>query len=133
MLWGALVGDAAALGAHWYYRQEDLKARFPDGIKGFETPTDDHYHAGKQSGEFTMYGDALMLLMQSISETGTFSRDDFGKRFMTTLTPGSYAGYLDHATKESHSIYLTHLAEHPDTPFDFQRGRMIINSLGRQA
>ncbi|MGB0371487.1 MAG: ADP-ribosylglycohydrolase family protein [Opitutales bacterium] len=122
MLWGALVADAAALGAHWYYDQEKLLAQFPDGIEGFEQPAEDHYHKTKNSGQFTMYGDALKLLLQVAAGEGGYSPEAFGKLFMNTMTPGYYDGYVDHATRESFEIYQAHLKEHPDTPFDFQQG-----------
>ena len=38
------------------------------------------------------------------------------------MTPGNYAGYIDHATKDSFEIYQKFLVEHPDKPFDFQQG-----------
>ena len=122
MLWGALVADAAALGAHWYYDQEDLKAQFPEGIRGFETPAVDHYHGGKKSGDFTMYGDALKLLIDCSVSEGGYSVAKFGEAFMKTMTPGNYAGYIDHATRESFEIYQRFFADSPEGTFDFQQG-----------
>ena len=122
MIWGALVVDAAALGVHWYYDQEDLNAIFPEGIEGFETPASDHYHKGKQSGDFTMYGDALSLLIEVSAREEGHSMPAFGKAFMSTITPGHYAGYIDHATKESFEIYEAFKAKNPDAAFDYQQG-----------
>lgn len=122
MLWGALVADAAALGAHWYYDQEDLKKMFPGGIVGFETPAEQHYHKGKVSGELTMYGDALKLLLETCAAEQGYSVEAFGKQFMKTMTPGHYAGYIDHATRETFEIYEAHLKNSPSVAFDFQQG-----------
>ena len=52
-----IVADAACLGTHWIYDLEKLAAKCPDGVKGFEQPDDNHYHAGKNSGDSTHYGE----------------------------------------------------------------------------
>ncbi|MEM9025558.1 MAG: ADP-ribosylglycohydrolase family protein [Verrucomicrobiota bacterium] len=122
MIWGALVADAAALGAHWYYDQADLKERFPDGIYGFEQPAADHYHKTKSSGQFTMYGDALKLLLEVCVSKPGYSPKNYGAAFIQTMTPGNYAGYIDHATRETFEIYQQHLKSEPALPFDFQQG-----------
>ena len=42
MIWGQLVGDAAALGSHWIYNLSELKVAYPNGIHGFEIPKEGH-------------------------------------------------------------------------------------------
>jgi ADP-ribosylglycohydrolase len=99
MIWGQLVGDAAALGSHWIYNLSELEAAYPNGIHGFETPKAGHYHAGKSPGDFTHYGDAAVILLQSIASCGRFEAIHFGNQFIETMAPGKYSGYIDHATR----------------------------------
>lgn len=108
-LWGQFVGDAAALGTHWIYDLDDLAAQFPGGIQGFETPKKGHYHEGRQSGDQTHYGDAALLLLESIAACGEFREADFGMRFEGHFTSPVCKSYKDHATRET----LEHLAQEP--------------------
>lgn len=114
-IWGQFVGDAAALGAHWIYDADDLAARFPDGIEGFETPARGHYHAGRQSGDQTHYGDAALLLLSCVAERGCFEELFFGTAFAHFFGDPGCRSYKDHATRET----LANLAAKPG---DFQNG-----------
>jgi len=98
-IWGQFVGDALCLGSHWIYDLKELERSFAGGVTGFETPVQGHYHAGKRSGDFTHYGDAALLLLQSVAQLGHFSAQDFGVRFHALFSSPQYHGYLDHATK----------------------------------
>lgn len=54
-IWGQFVGDAAGLGTQFINSSEDLRASFPKGIQGFETPQNVSPHAGKsQATSHTM-------------------------------------------------------------------------------
>ncbi len=99
-IWGQLIGDAVALGAHWIYDAEKMKQEFPE-IKGFETPKPGHYHAGKVSGDPTHYGEGCRIMLQSIAERKKFGVKDFSKRFKGIFGSPFYTGYLDHATRET--------------------------------
>lgn len=114
-VWGQFVADAASLGTHWIYDLNDLAAQFPGGIRGFETPHPGHYHAGKQSGDFTHYGDAGLLLLESIAELGRFDERDFGNRFAHYFNDPKCPSYKDHATRDT----LAHLAAQPS---NYQNG-----------
>lgn len=121
-LWGGLVGDAFCLGCHWIYSQKEIAQRFPTGVKGFEMPSPGHYHFGKQSGDFTHYGDAALLMLSSVAECGYFEVSDFGARFIGLMIDENYTGYRDHATKGTIANYLTHVEQCPGKPFDYQQG-----------
>lgn len=108
-IWGQFVGDAAALGAHWIYDLDELASKFPSGIEGFETPKPGHYHEGKVSGDQTHYGDAALLLLESIAACGEFREADFGLRFEGYFTSPICKSYKDHATRET----LEHLVAEP--------------------
>lgn len=121
-IWGQLVGDAFCLGVHWIYDLNELRRIHPDGVHGFETPAPDHYHAGKVPGDQTHYGDAALLLLQSVAESDRVDARDFGLRFIKRFGSPDYKGYRDHATKETLSNAATWQEAHPGETFEFERG-----------
>ena len=121
-IWGQLVGDAYCLGAHWIYDLDELKQIYPGGVQGFEVPTADHYHAGKAAGDPTHYGDAALLLLQSVAERGQVDPQDFGRRFVARFGSPDYRGYLDHSMKDTLANAAAFMREHPGQQFDFQQG-----------
>ena len=116
-VWGQFVGDAACLGTHWIYDLDEMATRYPI-LQGFETPIAGHYHDGKQSGDLTHYGDAALLVLESVVATGHFDARDFGRRFVELAGSAEYHGYRDHATKGTLALYQAN--QGPD--FDFQQG-----------
>jgi hypothetical protein len=98
-IWGQFVGDAAALGTHWIYDLEEMEKLFPGGVNGFENPHPGHYHYGKEPGDQTHYGDAALVLLESIANRGEFDVTAFGRSFVDHFRPGAYSGYIDHATQ----------------------------------
>lgn len=98
MIWGQLVGDALALGSHWHYDLEKRNGEiYPAGIHGFEQPVAGHYHEGRQPGDFTHYGDAAVVLLQSVRDKGGFDVHGYAEHFIDSFR--QYKGYLDKATK----------------------------------
>ena len=114
-IWGQFVGDAAALGAHWIYDLNELASRFPNGIEGFESPAKGHYHEGKQAGDQTHYGDAALLLLDTLAARGCFDEVFFGTAFAHFFGSPACRSYKDQATRET----LANLAANPN---DFQNG-----------
>jgi ADP-ribosylglycohydrolase len=105
LLYGALCGDALTLAAHWVYDQEELARRFGP-VADFEAPPGDGYHAGKELGDQTHYGDQTLLLMNSIEACGgNFVMEDFARRWRQFAEESP--AYHDHATKDT----LAHLQE----------------------
>jgi ADP-ribosylglycohydrolase len=121
-IWGQFVGDAAALGSHWVYDLEEQKKRFPGGVQGFERPSEDHYHHGKKPGDQTHYGDAALLLVETVAKEGAFDPKRFGPRFVETFREGVYHGYLDHATRDTVEIFDEFATRGAAENFDFQQG-----------
>lgn len=121
-IWGGLVGDAYCLGTHWIYDLDEMKAAFPDGVHGFEVPLTGHYHAGKAAGDPTHYGDAALLLLQSVAERGQVDVPDFGRRFVARFGSADYHGYLDHSMKDTLANAAAFTRDHPGESFDFERG-----------
>jgi len=121
-VWGQFVGDAFCLGSHWIYDLAELEQRFPGGPQGFEEPAAGHYHAGKQSGDLTHYGDGALLLLRSLQERTRFDASDFGSRFVSLIESPEYTGYRDHAAKDTLENYRAYRALHPDEAYGYQDG-----------
>ncbi|MBE0499171.1 MAG: ADP-ribosylglycohydrolase family protein [Campylobacterales bacterium] len=93
-LYGALVGDAFALGAHWVYDVAEIKAKFPL-YEHFYDPVS-ALHQGKKAGDFTHYGDQCIWLLESISLEKEFSLASFSSRWKKYMA--GYTGYIDAAS-----------------------------------
>ena len=46
---GAFIGDALALGPHWYYDLNELRREYGNWISDYTTPKPGRYHAGVTS------------------------------------------------------------------------------------
>jgi ADP-ribosylglycohydrolase len=121
MIWGQMIGDAMCMGTHWIYNLSDLQAFYPD-LKGFEAPRPGHYHEGKQPGDFTHYGEAALILLESIAERGGLDTTDYGRRFVAHFGSVEYAGYLDSATRGTLEKVRLDSNKEPLPDFDFQAG-----------
>ena len=122
MIWGQFVGDASALGAHWIYNLNEQAVAYPDGVHGFDAPRQGHYHFGKSPGDLTHYGDAALIVLESVAECGGSDPADFGSRFFEKMNPDTYGGYIDNATRGSFENRLTFEDSHAAEVFDYQQG-----------
>lgn len=95
---GSLVADAMALGPHWIYDTEKIKTAFGD-IKNVTSPLKDSFHPTKKVGDFTHYGDLIMLMLSYINRHDSFDRRHFLERFRDYMK--DYQGYKDHAMKDT--------------------------------
>ncbi len=91
----SLAADSLALGAHWIYDPDMIEQRI-GRVDRLLPPLHDSYHAGKNQGEFTHYGDQALVLLESLAATGSFSMADFAERWRRLFT--GYPGYIDKAT-----------------------------------
>jgi ADP-ribosylglycohydrolase len=94
---GSFIGDAMALGVHWVKNQEEIIQRYGD-IDSLIKPELVDFHAGKEAGEFTHYGDQAYELLISVSTAGGFEVDNFMSRWRA-LFKGGYKDYIDAATR----------------------------------
>ncbi len=97
-VWGALTADALALGAHWIYDTAQIDAQI-GRVDGLMAPPANSFHKTKQKGEFTHYGDQVMVLLASLAESGGFRLEAFANQWQTFFS--DYDGYFDHATKDT--------------------------------
>src|ERR1700733_7921683 len=79
-IWGQIVGDAPALGTHWIYDLDAMRALYPE-LAGFEEPREGHYHFGKKPGDLTHYGEAALVMAESAAALGGVDQFHFGARF----------------------------------------------------
>ena len=96
MVLASFAADSLALGAHWIYDVAEIDRRI-GRVETLLKPLPDSYHAGKERGEFTHYGDQSLALLESLARTGTFSLPDFAASWKTLFT--DYRGYVDKATQ----------------------------------
>lgn len=58
---GAFIGDALALGPHWYYDLAELRQEYGDWISAYSAPKSNRYHAGLKAGASSQAGIILAL------------------------------------------------------------------------
>jgi ADP-ribosylglycohydrolase len=86
-LMGALIGDALALGPHWYYNLDELRRDYGDWGSNYTDPKPDRYHAGLKAGQLSQSGYLLKMMMQSLADCDGYDQDDFCRRLETELFP----------------------------------------------
>ncbi|WP_398313996.1 ADP-ribosylglycohydrolase family protein [Zoogloea sp.] len=79
-LMGAFIGDALALGPHWYYDLDELRADYGDWISGYTDPRPGRYHAGLKAGQASQAGVLLALTLNSLVARGAYDEADFCRR-----------------------------------------------------
>lgn len=79
-LMGAFIGDALALGPHWYYNLGELRDEFGPWIDDYTKPRPNRYHAGLDAGDSSQSGIILAMTMQSLVDCAGYSETDFCKR-----------------------------------------------------
>ena len=94
MIFGSFVGDALALGPHWVYNTNVIDKKFGRVQQYFDPLVS--YHAGKKKGDFTHYGDQMLLLLESLATVSRFDQKAFAKAWQSFIN--DYDGYQDKAT-----------------------------------
>ncbi|MEY2342474.1 ADP-ribosylglycohydrolase family protein [Acidithiobacillus sp. IBUN Pt1247-S3] len=86
-LMGALIGDALALGCHWYYDLAELHHECGPWITEYLTPRPGRYHSGLLAGDISQTGLLLVMLMESLVDCAGYQENDFTHRLDTQLFP----------------------------------------------
>jgi len=86
-LMGAFIGDALALGPHWYYDLAALRADYGDWISTYTDPRPDRYHAGMKAGQSSQAGILLALTLDSLVSRGGYDEADFCRRLDEDFFP----------------------------------------------
>jgi len=91
---GAFVADALSLGVHWVYNTSVIEKKFGRVEQYYDPLTS--YHKGKKAGDFTHYGDQMLVLLESLISSGGFDAHRFAETWRTFFA--DYGGYFDKAT-----------------------------------
>lgn len=119
---GVFVADAAAMGLHWLYDQEQLARIATTGDVIFRSPDASMYegrkgyfaHAGKRAGDFSHYGEAAHLFVDLLRNDQPYTVENHRSLFLERFGPGgSFVGYADRPTK---ALVARILAEGDDLP-----------------
>lgn len=86
-LMGAYIGDALALGPHWYYDLDALHKDYGDWITDYTDPRPGRYHGGLKAGQSSQAGVILDLLTASLVEQAGYQEEDFRHRLDQDLFP----------------------------------------------
>jgi len=84
---GAFIGDALALGPHWYYDLDEMHRDYGDWISDYSDPKPGRYHAGLKAGQLSQAGVILRLTLRSLVECGRYDEADFCRRMDAELLP----------------------------------------------
>ena len=96
MVLASFAADSLALGVHWIYDTEWIEKTF-GRVDRLLKPSPKSYHAGKDQGEWTHYGDQSFVLLESLAAQEGFDLKDFSERWQGLFE--NYDGYYDEATK----------------------------------
>ena len=84
---GAFIGDALALGPHWYYDLDDLRQDYGDWIDYYSDPKPGRYHHGLKAGQLSQAGFILKLTLRSLVACRGYDAADFCRRMDEDLFP----------------------------------------------
>ena len=94
-VWGAFVADALSLGVHWVYNTGVIDKKF-GRVEHYHDPLTS-FHKGKRAGDFTHYGDQMLVLLETLDKEKGFDALRFAQSWRNFFS--DYAGYFDKATK----------------------------------
>lgn len=86
------VADSLALGVHWIYDPRKILSDF-GRIETLLSPDPRSYHKNRKKGEFTHYGDQMMVLLESLAKTGHFDPIDFSRRWRDLFDASERTGH----------------------------------------
>ncbi|MBX9916259.1 MAG: ADP-ribosylglycohydrolase family protein [Nitrosomonas sp.] len=84
---GAFIGDALALGPHWYYDLAELRRDYGEWITTYTDPKPGRYHSGRKAGQLSQSGIILTHMLHSLIENGQYDEVDFCRRLDEQLFP----------------------------------------------
>ncbi|MEE4364199.1 MAG: ADP-ribosylglycohydrolase family protein [Desulfotignum sp.] len=94
----AFAADALALGVHWVYDVSRIKERY-GRLDTLTAPEIALFHKNRQKGDFTHYGDQMLVLLESLGHCNGFDLADFAAQWQALFN--NYAGYMDSATRKT--------------------------------
>lgn len=121
LLQATLAADSYCLGAHWVYDADELKSLTID----WEVLNPPHvaWHEGKTKGDFTHYGDQLLILDQYLKDKNTFDVESYMSYWRNEMN--TFKGYMDGATKDT----MANIDQNLNIPCGSSSGDMSV--IGR--
>jgi ADP-ribosylglycohydrolase len=104
MVFASFAADALALGGHWVYNAAVIEKKY-GWLDRYENPLGRTYHPTKEKGQFTHYGDQMVLLLEDIATAHGFDLAHFAKTWQDFFR--SYDGYHDHASTDTWANFQT--------------------------
>lgn len=98
MVLASFAADSLSLGVHWIYNTNVIDKKW-GRVEAYFKPERPTYHPTKDLGEFTHYGDQMLVLLKSIADSSGFNLNHFANRWQEFFS--SYDGYFDAATKDT--------------------------------
>jgi ADP-ribosylglycohydrolase len=98
MVFASFTADALALGGHWVYNTSVIEKKY-GRLDRYEAPLGRSYHPTKEKGQFTHYGDQMVLLLEDIVQARGFDLEHFARTWQGFMA--SYDGYHDHASTDT--------------------------------
>lgn len=127
MLLASFAADALALGGHWVYNAAVIEKKY-GRLDRYELPLGRSYHPTKDKGQFTHYGDQMLLLLEDIATTPGFDLSHFAQTWRNYFQ--TYDGYRDHATKDTLENFNNNLGDaHSGSPSKDLAGASRISPL----
>jgi ADP-ribosylglycohydrolase len=84
---GAFIGDALAIGPHWYYNLAELHRDYGQWINDYTDPKPGRYHDGVKAGQLSQAGFILKLMLRSLIDCEGYDAADFCRRMDEDLFP----------------------------------------------
>ena len=142
---GAFIGDALALGPHWYYDLAEMRRDYGEWITDYTDPRPNRYHAGLKAGQLSQAGYILKLTLQSLTECGGYDEADFCRRLEEELFPqldgtpvNGPGGYTSQSIREAwrrrvlQQLPWSRTGGHADTTEAIERTLAIAVRYARQ-
>ena len=82
---GVLVGDAMAVGPHWYYDLDEMRQAYGGRITDYVPVLPNRYHVGVELGDVSQSGQFNQLLIESIVACGGYVEKDYTRRLDALL------------------------------------------------
>ena len=133
-LLGAFIGDALALGPHWYYNIDEMRHDYGEWVNNYTDPKPGRYHSGLKAGQLSQAGYLLRMMMQSLADCGEYDEEDFCLKLDSQLFPeldgspmAGPGGYTSQSIRDAwrcrvkHGIPWSETGGHADTTEAIER------------
>lgn len=97
LLSSTLAVDSFCLGLHWIYDKDELDNLDIDW-DNLNAPKSS-YHKGKSKGDFTHYGDQIIILNNFLKDKDSFNVQEYTKYWRNEMN--DFKGYMDGSTKDT--------------------------------